>query len=377
MILQDYVNKLKATKTYKAGLLTIHEYGYQSKLFGLIRNPDHVPDSKKDGPFVFLDFSKNRPTLPTFYTDRNNGREAPSLDTTHANKVLFIFIKMTPVSIVVSSPQGGYELKDGHSINADLKVRFQVNDIENFWNSSDDPLELLEDMINNKVKDYFLGKWSSDILSNKADTKKYIENSIGTMKSDLEKIISNKPEEGDKNNEEESYEGITVNNALAEIENSEELKDVLQRIHRGIYDEGGQVDRKATLRLMDEHTEFSPYNLRDVCQALAPSLLNNFYNMSFNDALSKVRNELEKRSKEYAKNQYNFKIIEIEKRLEKAKNAGLDSKYIGPLEEKFAEALMELPDDDHTSKEIQYLATLQLPTSNETANQITDNNSQK
>jgi hypothetical protein len=352
--MSDYLSKLQATKTYKAGLITTQEYKFITRLGGIYRTLSEIPHADSDKHIIVMELLGNQPNISTVLTDP---RMTINPKTTDANKLLFIFVEMKPHILRIFPPQEKYRLGEGHQIEATFDLTYRVANAEDFWRGAKDPVAVLEAAVINEAKNYFLSITSHYLVSSPADLKKTLEQHI----QDTEiKIVKNSLE--DSIREKCVISGIEVMKVHADVQLSGTLNEHLKKIHDSTYGPDGTLikrrsqkevsdNRKYIDGMIDSDTTFSPYKLRNVIMVLDTGLLENFYIMEWSNAMQKVHDELSRQKKDYLTTHKADKarINEIRENLKIAREEELDEMYIQDLKEKLSK---ELAKDKEYSSEV-------------------------
>lgn len=342
MSISSYIAELQGTKTYEAGLIKFQEYNIKSNLFGLIRTLPSVPNADENRHVVVLKMVGDQPNLITVLDNPNQSFNPNIRD---ANKLLFIFVEMKRHVTKLASPPEGYQLGDGHQINASLQVTYQVADVKDFWREAKDPLAEFEAVVIDAAKNFFLNTTSDFLINSPAAMKQFIEQHIQetglvVIKHDLEENIR-------RNCEVAGIRVVTVN---VDVFLSDALRDHLQRVHNRLYGEGGTADRWKIDQLIDNDMTFSPYSLREVIRFLDMGLLENFYTMDWSAAMRRVYDTLAEAKKAYFKAQQDAEINRLRKLIGTAKEVGLDEEDVADLKDKLASKLIAMADEEERSE---------------------------
>jgi len=368
MSMSDYLAELQATKTYKAGLITTQEYKFITKFLGTYRALPDIPHADADKHIIVMELRGGQPNMSIVLTDPNP-KITINPNTTDADKLLFIFVKMKPQTLKVASPPEKYYIggEERHQIEATFDLTYRVADAEELWKGAVDPLAMLEAEIVNEAKNYFLSIESKYLITSPGDLKDSLEQRIQdtgvrVIKDNLENNIREKC----------VISGIEIMKVFADVQLSVELNDYFKRIIKERYGEGGHLDQRRSEDKIFENREyinrrikndetFQPYALRDVIMKLDTGLVENFHTMNWNDAMRKVHDELARQKKEYLeqiREQGNADIDRITKLIRKAEEAGLEEMQILPLKDSLAEKMLESIENSDSLKNSEFLQWL-------------------
>jgi len=197
MTIDKYMTDIQLTKAFQEGLLSCEEYKIGSKWFGLRPVVPDIPKADNERHIIVLNFKGGYPVLCKVLTKESDKPEG--VNTT--DSILFIFVNMKQKIMHIPSPQGRYQLGDGHKIDADINITYRISDTQVFWSSSFDPLSQFEAEAIDTAKRYFLGITSQHLVRNLGDLKdslemhlneSHIDNpKIKLVKDDLERSICN------------------------------------------------------------------------------------------------------------------------------------------------------------------------------------------
>ena len=126
MSISKYIAELEKTKTYKDGIVTFREYRIETKWGGLRTIFPELPRADRENHIIVMSFRGNQPSIEEILTKRKH--QIP-LNTNDSNQFLFIFVKVKPQNLHITSPQNGYRLGDGHRIDAAIDIRYQIADV--------------------------------------------------------------------------------------------------------------------------------------------------------------------------------------------------------------------------------------------------------
>ncbi|MCI5192676.1 MAG: hypothetical protein D3915_06055 [Candidatus Electrothrix sp. AU1_5] len=355
MAITNYLAELQATRTYKEGVITTQEYNFISKFGGIYRKLPEIPKPDDDRHIIVMEMLGDQPNI---YGVLSDPKMTISTKSTDANRLLFIFVKIKPGVLRVPSPEKGYQLGDGHHINATFDITYRITDVKNFWSSAQDPVSALETTIADEARNYFSSVTSNYLVKAPADLKKTLESHIDAEIKRIKKTLEESIRDNlnDNNLGDDLVSGIEIMKVNAVIQLSDTLNNLLKKLHDKIFGTGKAVDtitdndvdeilRAKIDERIDEDKTFAPYSLRDVIMSLDTGLLENFYCMDWSGAMRKVHDELSKQKKAHLEEQNKTLIDEYEKRLIKAKELELDERHILDLEDKLAKLLMQDPAD--------------------------------
>ncbi len=331
MKMSEYIARIRNTKAFKEELISLQEYSPQKKIIFSV-----LPETPRADKYRNIVVIENQGDQPVIYTTLTMETQTVQLNSKKPGSYLFIFVEMRPQTLFVESPEDGFRLADGHKIGCTLRVRYQVKDAELFWDGGMDQLAELESSILNAEKNFFLKVNSNQLINEPAEIKQSLERHIKNTEivlitNDLEKTILDKCQ----------IDGVKVTEVQADVKLSESLESHLQRIHNRFYDEAGLIDRFKINQLIEGDTTYSPYKLRDIIMAIDVKLLENFYTMSWSDAMSRLSEKLAEKIEQHRSSE----IIEIQKLkniIDLAEDIRLDEMDIKDLKDKVSEKLLEI-----------------------------------
>ncbi|WP_417912453.1 hypothetical protein [Candidatus Electronema sp. TJ] len=357
MTIEKYIADLQSTKTFGEGLMSWKEYKIEPKWFGFRTFIPDIPKADDERHVVILNFKGGYPTLCKVLTKESDKPEG--INTT--DLILFIFVSIKPRTMHIPSPQARYQLGDGEKIDADINITYRVSDAEAFWKSASDPLAQFEAAAIDAAKRFFLGITSQYLVRELGDLKNSLEINLNEshisnpkiklVKDNLEASVSNLskiPETGC---------GIEIIKVAADIYLSKTLGEHLERLHERIYKQDGifernfslqetLLDRKQTDIAIDNDQTFGAGKLKYVAMALDPRLLENFYNMTFGEAMKKIHEEIKKQKVSYLSEQRMNKISALKDMINIAQEAGFDKEQIGQIRDKLHAEMMRDKDDN-------------------------------
>ena len=336
MALTDYIEALKNTKTYQSGLISCQEYSMKSEFFGFKKTLPDIPHADEDRHVVVMEIRGNQPNIYAVLAKHNHSISLTSRD---ADKLLFIFIEMRPQTLKVETPKEGYHLGDGHRINATLTLSYQVYDAEVFWKGGKDQLADLEMAVTDAAKNFFLNITSNYLINSPAELKQSLEQHL--QKTEIV-IIKNNLE--DNISENCNIPGIKLLKVKADVFLSDSLRQHLQRMHARLYGDGGFADRRKIDQLINCDDTYRPYGLRQVIMALDIRLLENFYKMTWSDAMGKVTERLAERKEKDISSVDDKEINNMQKIIDAAQSLGLDEMAVTDIKDKIHKKLMDITD---------------------------------
>lgn len=355
MALSDYIEALKETKTYQCGLISFQEYMIEKKFFGLQRRLPPVPHADKDRHVIVLEVLGDQPTLYSVLAD---SRHSLDLTARNADSLLFVFVKMRPLSLAVLSPQSGYRLGDGNHIDAELQLTYQVTDAEIFWSGSQDPIATLDAVVQDAAKDFFLTKSSNDLIVAPGDLKHSLERHVQDVEPGIV-VVKNGLERSIKGVH--GIPGLGINQVSADIKLSKSLQEHLGRLHQRVFEPGGIADRRKIDYLIDKDATYAPYPLRDVIKMIDIGLLEDFYTRPWPAAMRLLANKIAEQKEEYFQTIVDRESRRHEILLKKAHDWGLDQTDLDELKGKAAQKLLDLADredDGRPITDVQFIAEI-------------------
>ncbi|MCI5148318.1 MAG: hypothetical protein D3916_02795 [Candidatus Electrothrix sp. MAN1_4] len=355
MAITNYLAELQATSTYKEGVITAQEYKFISKFGGVYRKLPEIPKADDDRHILVMEMLGDQPNIYGVLSDPKMTINPKSTD---ANRLLFIFVNIKPGVLRVFSPEEGYQLGDGHHINATFDITYRITDVKNFWSSAQDPVAALETTIADEARNYFSSVTSNYLVKAPADLKKTLESHIDAeikeIKKTLEESIKNNL--NDNNSRDGLITGVDIIKVNAVVQLSDTLNNLLKKLHEKFFGDGGVIDtnsdneidalvRRKVDERIDEDKTFAPYSLRNVIMSLDTGLLENFYSMDWGNAMRIVHEELSRQKKAYLEKQNKTLIDEYKNRLTIANELKLDEIHIQDLKDKLADLLIQDPVD--------------------------------
>ncbi|MCI5188790.1 MAG: hypothetical protein D3905_03110 [Candidatus Electrothrix sp. AS4_5] len=325
----EYIAERKTTTTCKEGLVIFKKYKIERKWGGLRTVFPDIPKADDEHHVLIMNFKGIHPSITDILT-QNKPKIGDQAKTNELTNYLFIFVKIKPQLLSISSPDKGYQLGDGHTIHADIEVRYKINDAGKFWLNGDDPLALFQRAVINEAKEYFLNITSEYLVRRPGDSKGDLESYIREHQvehSELKKVKGFLERDIKKRC---SSSGIEIIEVYADVQLSRSLSEHLQRLHEDIYKPGGIIDSHYSLqkealhrKQVDEaiHNDptFHPFNLKQIIAALDIGLLENFYNLSWSEAMQKVHDEIRRKKNSYLSDHQKAKIEGIREFIQIAK----------------------------------------------------------
>ncbi|MCP4119147.1 MAG: hypothetical protein GY737_27830 [Desulfobacteraceae bacterium] len=356
MSIETYISAIQETKTYQAGLISFQEYSFRERVLGLIKTLPSVPRADEDRQIVVMEIKGNQPNILTVLKDPAHSIQ---LTTKDVDKLLFIFVEMRPHTLNIAESPEGYRLSDGHQINAQFSITYQVEDAKLFWKGHKDQLLEFERAILNAAKRFFLNTSSDLFIGFPADSKKSLENhikeaEIGAVKHSLENDIYQNC----------TIAGIQIQKVIADVHIGQSLYEYLGRIHEKLYGRGGVAERYKIDQIIDCDKTFAPHSLRAVINALDMRLLENFYREDWNVAMRKVTERLAEKKDEFMKSIEEKELDRMERLIDTAERLGLDDDDKKELKYKAAKNLLSMADNKanpHTISDQDYITTIIAP----------------
>ena len=170
MLIDEYIEERKATKTYQARLLIFEKYKIKSKWGGLGTVVPPLPKADDEHHVIALDFNGIYPRITTVLSDKQQ-----NIKTNELSNCLFVFVKINPPLLHIPSPEGGYQLGDGDKINATIDVTYKINDVREFWLNTDDPVAMFERSVVNEARKYFFSITSNYFINKSLELKSSLE----------------------------------------------------------------------------------------------------------------------------------------------------------------------------------------------------------
>lgn len=353
----EYVAERKATKTYQENLILFKEYKIERKWGGLMPVFPDLPKADNEHHVLVLNFKGIFPSIIDILTQQKP-EIGSILKTNELGQYLFVLIKIKPKLLSIPSPNGGYQLGDGHAINAALDITYQIKDVKEFWLSADDPMAMFQRAVINEARKYFFSITSEYLIRRPGDSKGDFESYIREhrnndsetrkIKDSLEKDIKAGC----------ASSGIEITKVYADIQLSQSLSEHLQRLHERIYKQGGihesyyslhetALRRKHVDEVISNDQTFHPFNLKQVIIALDIGLMENFYNQSLTEAMQKVHDEIRRKKNSYLSDHKKIKIQGIRDLIHIAKEEKFEPEDILKLQDKL---LREMTiDQEHDS----------------------------
>lgn len=356
MSIETYTAAIKETKTYQAGLISFQEYSFRERVLGLIKTLPSVPRADDDRQIVVMEIKGDQPNILTVLKDPAHSIQPTTKD---VDKLLFVFVEMRPHTLNIAEGPDGYRLSDGHQINAQFNITYQVEDAKLFWKGHKDQLLEFERAILNAAKRFFLNTSSDLFIGFPADSTESLENhikkaEIGAVKHLLEDDISQNC----------TIAGIQIQKVIADVHIGQSLYEYLERNHKKLYGKAGVADRYKMDQIIDNDKTFAPHSLRSVINALDMRLLENFYMEDWNSAMCKVTERLAEKKEEFMKSIEEKELDRMEKLISTAERLGLDDEDKEQLRFKAAQSLLSMADNKanpHTISDQDYIATIVVP----------------
>lgn len=249
MAITNYFAELQATRTYKEGVITAQEYKFISKFGGVYRKLPEIPRPDDDRHIIVMEMRGDQPNIYGVLSDPKMTINPKSTD---ANRLLFIFVNIKPGVFKIAPPEEGYKLGDNHHISATFNITYRINDVKKFWNCAKDPIAIFETAITDEARNYFLGVRSNYLVKAPADTKKTLESHIDAeikkIKKTLEESIKNNL--NDDNSGDSLISGIEIIKVNAVVQLSDDLNNLLKKIHEKFLGTVGLLIKAVTMKLM-------------------------------------------------------------------------------------------------------------------------------
>jgi len=328
-----YINRLMQLRTYQVGIIEdIQEYQFNLHWGSLFRTLSTLPQANGDRHVVVVKMSGEQPSEFIFLPEDRQSIEPSIRD---VGKLVFVFLSAKPQQLKLPSPIGGYRLADGQEVKVDLELTVQITNAKDFWLAAKDPVALLESMAINYTQRYFLQVESRNLIDKPLTFEQQgIEFPMREIVQRLETKICGI-----------TLSGIQIKHTFAQITLSEQLKAFLKRQLDNLLNPAGLLDRKQIdERIANDHV-FSAFKLRDVIMSLDTRLLENFYSMSYGDAMYAFHEKLADAKAKFVEERWKDKIAKLVETIETAINANLDEIHIVNLKDKLADELHKAVDD--------------------------------
>jgi hypothetical protein len=337
MTLEDWLQTLRSTETYKSGVYNETEYGIKRRLPTFRRALPPVPRADADRHIIVMEVVGD---APVFVAGLTTDRPSIHVSAQDADRMLFIFVEMRRRALDVSAAAGTYRLADGDDVDCRLALEWRVEDAESFWKGSGDPVATLRARVIGTAREYLAGLTSERLLDDPSHVERGLadrifDRAITIIRNGLETHVL----------QHASVPGVKIEGVSVVIESSELLTEHLRRLRDRFYGPGGLIDRRKIDRLLELDQTYAPYRLRDVARFLDMRLLENFYSKPWQEAMDELAAAFEAKKTEFRPKD---RLTTIEEALDRAKKAGLDHDDITLLKEKFAEALLESLDRPDT-----------------------------
>ncbi|MCB0164745.1 MAG: hypothetical protein KDI79_10995 [Anaerolineae bacterium] len=371
--IDDYIKSREQTKTYQTSFIKMQKYEKKSSWGGLFVNFD-APQADSEWHIVGISIQGNAPSVQTFLTHPGQKIDLRAKD---VGQYLFVLVNVKPTTLDIKV--SGCPLADGDRVDAVFKINCQVRNIQDFWNSDTDPLQRFENAVVKEAKNYFNRINGEYLVGNFSELKDSLEQQIqdtglNVIRPQLEQTIQvHCP-----------IPGMAIIDVDADVMISDRLRDVLEAKHKSIwnvrrahYEEkeitltevvkdrqrksaDGQrreleLDRRKQIdSQIDADTTFVRYgvSLRDLIMRLDTTLIENFYTMEWGQAMQLVHRALAESRNNYQQHrqlQLDSEIDTLTKRLNQAKQAGLDDIHIQMIQDKLAEKMLASMDDTNST----------------------------
>lgn len=358
--IDDYVKSREQTKTYRTGFIKMQKYEKKSRWGGLIVDFD-APQADSEWHIVGISVQGNAPSVQTFLSHSGQKIDLKAKD---VGQYLFVFVNMKPITIDINIPE--CILSDNDRVDTRLKISCQVQNVQDFWNSDNDPVQRFENAIVKEAKNYFHSIKSEYLVGNFNELRDSLEQQIQdtglkVIRPQLEETIQVRC----------PIPGLAILDVDSDITISDTLRSVLEARHKSIwnvnriyYQEEERVQtsvvkdrheksadaqhrdlelarRKKIDAQIDTDTTFTRYgvSLRDLVMWLDTNLLENFYKMEWGQAMQQVHQALAQVRQSYqqiVQQQLDTEIERLTKRIEMARKAELDKEYIDEMKDVLA-----------------------------------------
>lgn len=321
MLITEYIEKIKKTKTYQEDIIDFEIYKIEARWLGLRPKLPDVPRPDREHQIIVMDFNGVYPSIFDELT-HEKPEIKKKLNLSYSNKILFIFIKHKPQILSIPPLQTGYPLGDGEKVDVSLKIIYKIFNVSRFWACAEDPIGSFQSAIVNEVKNFLNKIKSYDYIDNFGKLKNMTEENLRKFFKDTQMINANSTSDIIDSKTIDIY-GIKVIDIHADIQASEPF--------------GGHIDgmrhRAQVNEKIKKDCTFYGYSLMHVIAALDIELLENFYMMPYSDAMRKVHEELKRQKKSYVSDSSWNKIEDMEKMIEKAGKLGIKPCKIEKIED--------------------------------------------
>ncbi len=337
MALEDWLQTLRATETYRSGVYSEAEYSIKRRLPTFRRALPPVPRADADRHIIVIEIVGDAPVFVAPLTVERPSIHVPAQD---ADRMLFIFVEMRPRPLDVAAASGTYRLADGDEVGCRVALEWRVADAEAFWKSAADPVAALRGKVIDTVRRFFGTLTTTGLLEDKVQVERDLADSIfdrtiTLIKSGVETQVY----------QHATLPGAKIEGVSAIIEPSTSLIEHLQRLRERIYGPGGLAERGKVDRLLDLDRTYAPHKVRDVARFLGMNLLENFYSRPWQEAMNELAAVFEAKKAEFRPKD---RLTVIEDALARAQRMGLEKEYIDDLKDKYAEALFDALDRTDT-----------------------------
>lgn len=328
-----YINRLMQLHTYQVGIIEdIQEYQFELHWNNFFRTLLPLPQANGDRHVVVVKMSGEQPNELIFLPEDRQSIDPPIRD---VGKLVFVFVSVKPQQLKLPSPVGGYRLADGQEVKVDLELTIQVTNAKDFWSAAKDAVALLESMVINETRCYFLQVDSRNLLDQPlAPEQQETEFPMYRIVQRLETKIC-----------EVSLPGIQIKRAFAQVTLSDQLKSFLKRQLDNLLNPAGFLDRKEADEYIENAHVFDAFKLKGVIMALDTRLMENFYSMPYSDAMFAFHEKLATAKAKFVEEQWKDKIAKLMEAIETATSVNLDEIPIAKLKDRLAEELHKVVDD--------------------------------
>lgn len=323
---RDYISKLKNTKTFQSGLISIEKYqsANDSKWWFLL---PPLPRSNKEYHVIAIKLQGKHPSMIEILSEDKDKIQVGIRD---ADKLYFVYVNRKLMTLHIPSPESKYRLGGGLLIDLTFDIDYCVMNAKEFWGLQQDPLAILEYMAIDRAQKYLMTVDGLKLISHPLELKKEVERSIEDSSS--MKIIKEELESDIKGT---ILGGIKIEQVRANFSLNSIQEEFLVKYQDDLYNQHGLLRRKYINERINTDKTYHPYNLLDVIRLLDMSLLENFYALSWSDAMIKVHqafNEEKRKYKAQREELYSKKIERLEKAIESITKLGLQKEKEDPQE---------------------------------------------
>ncbi len=332
----SHIQRLRDSKTFQYNMIEgIDQYRYRSVGWGIFSTLPPIPKPTDERSIVVLDVTHDCPiVISTLQTQQDFDRL--KLRTRQVANVLFVAVSKKPKWIKIHGPKEGYQLGDGRFLSATVDLLIRIENLEDFWGASIDPIEPLVAEIHGSMQQHL-----STILSDRLITippapkrSQYLyETKLRDIKDELNTKLAKL-----------SVTGLKIEQRRIHLYLSDTLQAWVDRQDQKIWGEWGIYDRLFVDAQIQSDDTFTGFLLRSVIMNADRRLLENFYTLPFGEAMQKLHERIAE-LKNDASTHSSQTIEQLKEKIQIIKEFNLGERSLDVLETQLANELENYRDN--------------------------------